>query len=168
MPIVTAQLRKEHAELLPRIEDILKLADRIGQLAPEDLRRQLYEVHAFLTNHLMPHAVAEERVLYPTVARLLGAPGATATMSRDHVEVVRMGEELDSVRVRIADGAPAEKDERALGRILYGLHAILRLHFAEEEEIYLPLIDQGLSREEAAEMFEAMEAAERDIKQSVR
>jgi hypothetical protein len=30
-----------------------------------------------------------------------------------------------------------------LRRILYGLHAILRFHFAHEKEQYLPLLEDG-------------------------
>jgi len=37
----------------------------------------------------LPHARAEDEVLYPVVEEILGATGATATMSRDHVEIAR-------------------------------------------------------------------------------
>jgi hypothetical protein len=33
---------------------------------------------------------------------------------------------------------------------------IILLHFAKEEELYLPLLDAGLGSAEAAEMFRAM------------
>jgi hypothetical protein len=33
-------------------------------------------------------------------------------------------------------GAPTPEDLVDLRRVLYGLHAILRLHFAQEEEAY--------------------------------
>lgn len=33
-----------------------------------------------------------------------------------------------------------------LRRTLYGLHAILRLHCAQEEEQYLPLLEEGAAR----------------------
>jgi hypothetical protein len=41
--------------------------------------------------------------------------------------------------------------------MLYGLYAIIRLHFAKEEELYLPVVDAGLGTAEAAEMFRAMQ-----------
>jgi iron-sulfur cluster repair protein YtfE (RIC family) len=53
-------------------------------------------------------------------------------------------------------GAPDPDRRRELQRILYGLYAVIRLHFAKEEELYLPLLDAGLGSAEAAEMFRAM------------
>jgi hypothetical protein len=43
--------------------------------------------------------------------------------------------------------------------VLYGVYALVKLHFAKEEEVYLPILDQRLTPESAQEMFEAMEAA---------
>jgi iron-sulfur cluster repair protein YtfE (RIC family) len=57
---------------------------------------------------------------------------------------------------RRADGAD---QWRALQRALYGLYAVVRLHFAKEEEVYLPVLDAGLSPEDATEMFRAMHEA---------
>jgi ADP-ribosylglycohydrolase len=39
------------------------------------------------------------------------------------------------------------------------LYALVRVHFAKEEEVYLPLLDARLNADEAHAMFEAMEAA---------
>jgi len=45
---------------------------------------------------------------------------------------------------------PTAEDLSDFRRILYGLDAILRLHFAQEEESYLPLLDgKSLSSQEA-------------------
>ena len=41
-------------------------------------------------------------------------------------------------------GPLAPEDKTDLRRILYGSHAILRLHFAQEEEQYLPLLSAGI------------------------
>lgn len=96
--------------------------------------------------------------MYPKVEELMGAPGTTATMRRDHVEVASLTEELQRVRDSLgAEPFPAQL--RSLRRVLYGLYAIVSLHFAKEEEVYLPILDAGLSADEAAKMFESMENA---------
>ena len=47
-----------------------------------------------------------------------------------------------------------ERDSgEALRRVLYGLSAIITVHFAKEEEIYLPILDARLAPEEAHRMF---------------
>jgi iron-sulfur cluster repair protein YtfE (RIC family) len=51
--------------------------------------------------------------------------------------------------------------------VLYGLSAVIRVHFAKEEEIYLPILDAGLTPEEAHRMFEAMERAAQEAKSTM-
>ncbi len=161
---VTQPLRDEHKELLPHIELLCTVADSIGEAPIESLRRGVDEVYVFLTHHLPPHAQAEERALYPVVGRLMGAPEATATMSRDHVEVGRLTEELGSLRSHMVGAGVGASQEKVLRRVLYGLSAVVRVHFAKEEEIYLPILDAGLTAEEAHRMFEAMERAAQEAK----
>jgi hypothetical protein len=58
------------------------------------------------------------------------------TMARAHLEI----EHLARVFVHLLDDLPPDgpdaDDLVDLRRVLYGLHAILRLHFAQEEEAY--------------------------------
>jgi len=164
---LTQPLRDEHKELLPHIELLCTVADSIGEAPIDSLRRGVDEVYAFLTHHLLPHAQAEERALYPVVGRLMGAPEATATMSRDHVEIGRLTEELGSLGSHLVGAGVSTSQEKALRRTLYGLSAIVRVHFAKEEEIYLPILDAGLTSEEAHRMFEAMERAAQEAKSTM-
>lgn len=164
MPLLTQPLRDEHRELLPHIEELWAVADSVGEAPIDVLRRDVDAVCQFLTGHLLPHAQAEEQVLYPAVARVMGAPEATATMSRDHVEVSQLTNELASLRSQLVGRALEASQAKALRRLLYGLHGLLKVHFAKEEEVYLPLLDARLRPEEAARMFEAMEAAAKEAK----
>jgi iron-sulfur cluster repair protein YtfE (RIC family) len=106
----------------------------------------------FLRHHLIPHAEAEDRALYPVVGTVMGAPDATATMSRDHVEVGRLTDELASLRSELSGPTLGEAQAKALRRVLYGLYALVKLHFAKEEEVYLPLLDARLSPDAARSM----------------
>lgn len=82
-------------------------------------------------------------------------------MSRDHVEVARLTEELGSLRAHLVGTSVSTSQEQALRRVLYGLSAIVRVHFAKEEEIYLPVLDARLTAGEAHQVFAAMERAAR-------
>lgn len=99
-------------------------------------------------------------MLYPAVARLMGASEATATMSRDHVEVEKLTQELSALRAHLAATTPGDLQAKTLRRNLYALHALISLHFATEEEVYLPILDARLSEGEAAGVFARMEEAE--------
>lgn len=158
----TEPLRIEHRELLPQIDALASTADIAGVATEDELRDRVSEAHRFLTHHLVPHAQAEDAVLYPAVERAMNAPGATETMRRDHVEVVRYVEALGEI---VADGGAYDDAVRARVRaILYSLHAIVALHFAKEEELYLETLDRTLDARAAAVLFEDLEAAAGEAK----
>lgn len=164
----TQPLRDEHKELLPHIERLRTVADSIGMVPIESVRRGVDEAYTFLTDQLTPHAQAEERVLYPTVGRLMGAAEATATMSQEHTAIHRSTQELGTLRLHLSDASSlSASEEQALRRVLYGLYALVKEHFAKEEEIYLPFLDTRLTAQEALQMFEALEMAAQEAKRSV-
>ncbi len=164
MPSLTQPLRDEHKELYPQVE-ILRLAgDAINESLTTSAHNKIEEAYYFLTHQLIPHAQAEDKALYPVVQKVMGAAQATATMSRDHVEVGRLTEELGTLRVHRSQLSITTLQAQALRRVLYGLYALVKVHFAKEEEIYLPLLDEKLTAKEAHEMFEKMEAAAGEAK----
>jgi iron-sulfur cluster repair protein YtfE (RIC family) len=167
MTIPTQPLRDEHRELRPHVERLRQAAEAVSDAPTPELRALLEEVNEFLGRHLIPHAQAEEAALYPVVARLMGASEATATMRRDHVEIGRMVEELRTLQDHLADAAYQPGEAESLRRALYGLYAVIALHFAKEEEVYLPLLDARLTEAEAQEMFQRMEKAAAEAKQAV-
>jgi hypothetical protein len=71
-----------------------------------------------------------------------GALGAdpTATMSKAHAEIAY---QVARLIADIGDRTPDEADLGDLRGTLYGLHAILRLHTAQEDEAYLSLGDDA-------------------------
>lgn len=164
MATVTQPLRDEHKDLLPEMESLRRAADAVGEAPLEMLRRDVDEAYEFMAHHLIPHAQAEEKALYPVVERVMGAPEATGTMRRDHVEVGRLTKELGQLRASLAASIPGPVEAQQLRAVLYGLSALVKVHFAKEEEVYLPILDEQLSQQEATKMFEAMEAAAAEAK----
>ncbi len=157
MTTVTQPLHEEHQELLPQVERLRAIADFVGEAPLPLLKQGLDEVYDFLMHHLIPHAQAEEHALYPAVQKVMGAPEATRTMARDHVEIGRLTDELGMLRAELLRAPVTGVQIQALRRVLYGLYALLKLHFAKEEEVYLPLLDARLSPAEARQMFAALE-----------
>jgi len=164
MTSITQPLRDEHKELYPHVEILRQAADAVNESLTSSAHAKIEEAYNFLTHHLIPHAQAEDLALYPMVQKAMGSPQATATMSRDHVEVGRLTEELGSLRVHQSQLSITFDQTRALRRVLYGLYTLVKLHFAKEEEIYLPLLDSKLTADEAHKMFEEMEAAAQEAK----
>lgn len=165
MASITQPLRDEHKELYPHVETLRLAADAVNESLSSLAQTRIEEAYNFLTHQLIPHAQAEDKALYPMVQKAMGSPQATATMSRDHVEVGRLTEELGRLRVHKTQLWVTFDQAMALRRVLYGLYALVKLHFAKEEEIYLPLLDSKLTADEAKAMFENMESAAREAKE---
>jgi iron-sulfur cluster repair protein YtfE (RIC family) len=164
----TDPLRAEHAALLPRIEHLRTLADSIDGRSLTELIPDVELAYDLVAHHITPHAMAEDRVLYPAVERVMGAPGATATMTRDHVEIAHLLTQLDAIRDALGEGGPLLAGRRReLRRILYGLHTLVKLHLAKEEEIYAPLLDAHLSEDEARRLFEDMHRVAGEMEHSI-
>ena len=151
-------LHTEHQLLLPYIEELRRTADDVGLIPVRELEVAVEACRLFLFDWLIPHAEVETEVMYPVVARLMGNTDATATMIKDHEEVVQLAEELESLSKELQRERRLD-DELAvsLRRVLYGLYTIIGLHFAKEEELYAPLLERGLSPEEARVMFQKLE-----------
>ena len=94
----------------------------------------------------------------------MGSEEGTATMSRDHIEVERLTQELETLRSQTTQTEITLQQANSLRRVLYGLYTLVKVHFAKEEEVYLPLLDVRLKPEEAKAMFSAMEAAAQEAK----
>jgi len=159
MTTLTQPLRDEHRELYPEVDRILEAAEKVGYAPIGEVSTLIEASYEFLAYHLLPHAQAEDAALYPVVQNVLGSPEATRTMSRDHVEVGRYIEELAALRSGLTGADLTAEQARSLRRVLYGVYALVKVHFAKEEEVYLPILDERLTPESAAEMFEKMEAA---------
>jgi soluble P-type ATPase/iron-sulfur cluster repair protein YtfE (RIC family) len=126
---------RDDLSMLRDVAQLLISGDRAAALAT--LRR----ADDFLRTTLLPHEHAEDRALYPELARPLGSSEATATMSRMHAEIERLAGRLHAHR-DAADEAGAigvEQDDDLLA-CLYGLHAVLSLHFVQEEENFFVLL----------------------------
>jgi hypothetical protein len=135
------QFQTEHQRLLPGVKRIRHIADRLDLLPPADVRAELLQLHQFLKTEVVPHEEAEEATVYPAVAKLIGGDDPTAPMNRAHLEIAHMVRVLGRHLEELPLDGPAIDDIRDLRRILYGLDAILRLHFAQEDEAYLALMD---------------------------
>jgi len=167
MNTLTQPLRDEHRELFPEVDGILAAAGSLGSEPTDVIVSRVEAAYDFLAYHLLPHAQAEDAALYPTVQQVIGAPEVTRTMSRDHVEVGRYIEELAELKTGLTGATLTASQISDLRRVLYGLYAIVKLHFAKEEEVYLPILDERLTAESAREMFEKLEAAAHEAKHAL-
>jgi iron-sulfur cluster repair protein YtfE (RIC family) len=128
----TEPFRREHAELHVHIEHIGQAAREVAHLERSEREVLVGRIVAFLTGTLVPHARAEEQVLYPAWAKLVGFDDAAVPMVHDHEAIVARVERLEQTDVDDVD---------TLQELLYGLSALISVHFRKEEDIQLPAFD---------------------------
>ncbi|MET0577082.1 MAG: heavy metal translocating P-type ATPase, partial [Ilumatobacteraceae bacterium] len=138
------QFSQAHEVLRPGLDQLRQAADAIGEIPDPDALRAARDVHRFLVGDIAPHEQAEDSILYPVFTRVLGGTDPTATMSRGHAEIAHLTQRIGTLLDEIDPQAPNHEDLLELRRTLYGLHAVLVLHFAQEDESYLSLADEQL------------------------
>ena len=147
MRSLRATSEDHHARLLPHVDRLLVLADMVGQVECASLHALFEEEHTFIVGQLVPHMEAIERTLYERLEALMDGRHSMAPMREEHRAVGRLVEELGQYREHAPGCTWSAVEGMALRRALYRLHALLKVHLAEEE-LYLGVLDKNLSAAE--------------------
>jgi len=143
-------IRKHHRKILETLQDYRQTLRQRPE--PTSLQALLN----FLKTELLPHAVGEERALYPAVEGLLKAWGqATATMIVDHEFIRRYIQAIEGLAEKLRTTPTVALWSEVEAQLLQ-LDAILRLHLEKEERVYLPLVTQHLSASVQQSILERM------------
>jgi iron-sulfur cluster repair protein YtfE (RIC family) len=149
----TEPFRREHQELLAHIEHIGRAGREVARLDRGERELLVGRIVEFLRGTLLPHAKAEEEVLYPEWANLVGFADAAVPMVHDHEAIVARIERLEQTD---------PDDVEALQELLYGLYALIGVHFRKEEDIQLPVFDAA-PPEVTKAVLERMQALTGDV-----
>ncbi len=140
---LTDQLRKEHAKLMPHVDELRVIADYAPEIPHGSLRERLVREHEFLVREFVPHMDSEQRVLYPIMEPLLEQRPELGAVTHAHDAIQRLIDALGRLSQGPASGGP-ERWVLESRRALYELYALLKVHLAEEE-LNAPLIESELS-----------------------
>jgi hypothetical protein len=135
-PVELTALKNEHDELTPILEQVRSTADRLEVLPPDKVQAELAGLNDVLQKRLIPHEERDDTRIYPRMARLIGGDDPMAAMSRSHREIRHLSRLLQRISSDLGPEGPDPKTLAEILRLLHGLDAILRLHFAQEDEIY--------------------------------
>jgi len=139
------QLAEGHGPLRLVLEQVRSVALDLDTTDAATALASVHEVTARISEEVVPHEREDESQVYPGVAERLGGNDPLAPMSRTHQEIFHLASLLD----RLVDDASVDgfgdEDRSEARRILYALDAILRLHFAQEEELLASIALDGPS-----------------------
>jgi heavy metal translocating P-type ATPase len=125
-----------HRELHPRVSELATLAMHLDTLPAAAAMMRLEQVRDMLENELLPHESEEQQTAYPLIEKVLQDENPTGPLIQTHYEIRRLSRLFGRLVAQLPASGPAKEDLRDLRRVLYGLHAILTLHFAQEDELY--------------------------------
>lgn len=156
IPTLQGVAHEHHERLMGHIDELPVLGDRIGSSPVAELAPVLDETVTFLTGLLIPHMEAAERALYPELERMLQNRHSMTPMRREHAEIRNLVDDLLRLQKDVDAGRLSTGEAVALRRVIFRLYALLKVHLAEEQ-LYVGIIEHGLSAEAAVVLGAAME-----------
>jgi hemerythrin-like domain-containing protein len=147
---------EHHDRLMHHVDTMTMVGDQLGAASVAELRPRVDDLAAFLNGLLLPHMEAAERTLYPELERMLQNRHSMTPMRREHDEIRKLVAELVRLQQRLDTGPLHTGETVALRRVIFRLYALLKVHLAEEE-LYLGIIEHGVSAESAEKLAAALD-----------
>ena len=158
-------VQDEHRAFQPYLEEMDVIAGSIDTIPVEELSQRLARLHEFLAHELMPHAVAEGRILSPIVSDEQGDSSLTRRMTLCHAQMARLIDELDALRHELKREGMNQTLERGIQRVLYGIHALLSAHLLEADVELEPLLEARLSPEGREALFAQIDRYAKEVRE---
>jgi heavy metal translocating P-type ATPase len=137
MPVAAAgSLHADHEQMEPTLDRLREIADALDQADEAGAVAIISEADRIVANKIVTHEQDDESQVYPRVARYLADRHGLGAMSRAHREIIHLSRLLR----RLADGlSPEDIDPyliRDAQRVIESIEALVRIHNAQEEDIY--------------------------------
>ena len=137
MPATAATtLRADHERIETALDRLREIADGLDQADAADAATLIFEADEIVARKIVEHERDDESTVYPRVAKFLADRHGLGAMSRAHREIIHLARLLR----RLADGLSTADIDRYLIRdaqhIIESIEALVRIHNAQEEDIY--------------------------------
>jgi heavy metal translocating P-type ATPase len=137
MPVAAAgSLREDHEKLEMPLDRLREIADALDEAEGPGAVAMILEADRIVADKIVTHEQDDESQVYPRVAKYLADRHGLGAMSRAHREIIHLSRLLR----RLADGVSPEDIDPYLNRdaqrIIESIEALVRIHNAQEEDIY--------------------------------
>jgi len=134
-------LRSEHEQLERKLDRLREIADALDDSSGNAAAGLIAEADAIVSEQIAPHERTDESETYPGLVRILGGGHGLSAMSRAHREIIHLSRLLR----RLATGLKSTDADRYLvrdaQRLIESVEALVRIHNAQEEDIYELAVD---------------------------
>ena len=129
-------LHEDHERLTDSLDRLRNIADALDDADREAACRLIAEADTIISGHIVRHELNDEATVYPRLDKILPDHHGLVAMSRAHREILHLARLLH----RLADGLQVQDIDRYLvrdaQRVIESVEALVRLHSAQEEDIY--------------------------------
>lgn len=135
-PAAARALQQEHLRLDATLDRLREIADSLDDASPEAAVSLIREADGLVLTKIVEHERDDEGRIYPRLAKFLHDRHGLAAMSRAHREILHLARLL----TKISDGLRVEDADRYLvrdaQRVIESIESLVRIHNAQEEDIY--------------------------------
>jgi hypothetical protein len=129
-------LHRGHVALLGHLDRLRSIVDELDDAVPERAAALIAEANQLVQQQIVVHERDDEGHVYPELAGILRESHGLSAMSRAHREILHIARLLG----RVTEDLPTEKVDRYLvrdaQRLIEAVETLVRLHTAQEEDIY--------------------------------
>ena len=129
-------LHDEHRVMQDSLDRLRAIADALDDAPPDKAVTLIEEANAIVSKRIVVHERGDESTVYPGLAKDLTQINGLSAMSRAHREILHSARLLS----RLAEGLMPDDADRYLvrdaQRVIGTIEALVRLHDAQEEDIY--------------------------------
>jgi heavy metal translocating P-type ATPase len=134
------ELHRDHLALIGNLDRLRGIVDALDDVAPENGAGLIAEANKLVQEQVVAHERDDEGSVYPRLAGILRERHSLSAMSRAHREILHLARLL----ARVVEDLPLEKVDRYLirdaQRIIEAIETLVRMHTAQEEDIYEAMV----------------------------
>ena len=129
-------LRQDHERMEMALDRLREIADGLDTAEGQSAVTLILEADDIVSRQIVEHEREDERAVYPQVSKFLADRHGLGAMSRAHREIIHRARLLR----RLANNlSPEDADHyliRDAQRVIEAIEALVRIHNAQEEDIY--------------------------------
>ncbi len=130
------ELHRNHVSLIGNLDRLRSIVDTLDDATPQIGAALIAEANKVVQEQVVAHERDDEGNVYPQLAGILKESHGLSAMSRAHREILHLARLL----ARIVEDLPTEKIDRYLirdaQRVIEAIETLVRMHTAQEEDIY--------------------------------
>ena len=137
MPAATATtLRQDHESIESGLDRLREIADSLDDAEGIAAVSLISEANKIIARQIVKHERNDETSVYPNLTKFLADSYGLGAMSRAHREIIHLARLLGQLEAGLT---PEDADRyliRDAQRVIESIEALVRIHNAQEEDIY--------------------------------